>query len=145
MRTFYLYQINDFCVNLYKDAPYKLFRILKDVYYTSRYNQTLAISSYDQVTEKFSKEFLHNYLFHYYRLELYYHSKNHIHTISNNYEYSKLLVSCYYLKLRASIGYSSFFQCLNQFSSNIFVCDFDNLDYFWLSKVVKNEKNMVNQ
>ena len=145
MRTFYLYQINDFCVSLYEQSPYKLYHILKDIYYTSKYNQSIAISSYEQITDKFSKQFLHDYIFNYYRLELYYHGRNHVHTISNHYEYSKLMVSCYSLKLKTSISYPSFFGCLNQFSSNIFVCDFENQDYFWLGKVVKNEKSLVNQ
>ena len=58
MRIFYLYQINDFCRDLYEEYPCKLYRILKDIYYTSKYNQSLAISSYDQVTLKFNREFI---------------------------------------------------------------------------------------
>ena len=35
------------------------------------------------------------------------------------------------------------FYDINNYSDNIFICDFDNKDYFWLNKVVKNEKILV--
>ena len=145
MRTFYLYQINDFCMDLYEKYPYKLYHILKDMYYTSKYNQSIAISSYEQVTDKFSRQFLYDFLFQHYRLEVYYHTKNHVHTISNHYEYSRLLVSSYSLKLKSNLSYPSFFNCLNEYSNHIFVCDFENQDYFWLHKVINFEKKLVNQ
>ena len=145
MRTFYLYQINDFCLNLYQKYPYKLYRLLKDTYYTSKYNQSIAISSYEQITEKFSRQFLHDFIFNYFKLDLYYHTKNYVHTISCHHEYSKLLISSYSLKMSSNINYSSFFKCLNQYSDSIFVCDFENQDYFWLDKVVNSEKNVIKQ
>ena len=145
MRVFYLYRINDFCKDLYEEYPYRLYRILKDVYYTSKYNQSVAISSYEQITIKFNKEFLHKYIFQDYRLELYYHYKNNVHMISSNDEYSKLMVSSYSLKLKSNINCSSFFRCLRNFSDNIFVCDFENGDYFWLSKIIIPEKKLVKE
>ncbi len=145
MRIFYLYQINDFCRDLYEEYPCKLYRILKDIYYTSKYNQSLAISSYDQVTLKFNREFIQKYIFQRYRLDLFYHYKNNVHTISCSGEYSKLMVSGYSLKLKSSINYPSFFDCLNDFSDNIFVCDFENGDYFWLDRVIISRKSVVKE
>ena len=140
MRIFYIYQINDFCKDLYNRYPYQLYSMLKDTYYTSKYNQPLAISSYDQLTQKFNKTFLHDFIFHKYKLNHYYHCKNNIHTLYNNREYSKLLVSSYSLKLKTSSNYPNFFQRLNEFENRIFVCDFENEDYFWLNKVINKGK-----
>ncbi len=145
MRTFYLYQINDFCLDLYQKYPFKLYHLLRDTYYTSKYNQPLAISSYEQITDKFNKQFLHDFVFNHSKMDMYYHTKNYVHTISNHYEYSKLMISSYSLKLKTNINYSSFFSCIGKYSDGIFVCDFENQDYFWLSKVIDFEKNMVKQ
>lgn len=143
MRTFYLYQINDFCADLYKKYPYRLYQILKDIYYTSKYNQPIAINSYPQIVDKFCKEYLHNYLFQYYKLDLYYHAINHMHIISNHKENTKLFISSYSLKLKTNLNNPSFFKSLNDYNSYIFVCDFENQDYFWLSKALNFEKNLV--
>ena len=145
MRIFYLYQINDLCKDLYDNYPCRLYRILKDTYYTSKYNQSLAISSYEEVTLKFNKEFVKKYVFQQYRLEMYYHYKNNVHVLSSNDEYSKLMVSSYSLKLKSNLNCPSFFKCLNSFSDNIFVCDFENGDYFWLHKIMIPEKKLVKE
>ncbi len=143
MRTFYLYQINDLCKDLYSNYPYKLYHILKDIYYTSKYNQPIAISSYEQVTDKFNKQYLDNFIFQKYRLDLYYLCKGHIHTISSHQEYSKLMVSSYSLKLKTNLSFSSFFPCICQYNSSIFVCDFENNDYFWLNKIINREETLI--
>ena len=137
MRTFYLYNMNDFCKNIYKQYPYKLYLILKDIYYTSKYNLTLASSSYEEITDKFQKQFLHDYIFNNHKLNHYYHLKNNAHSITNSNEYSQLLVSIYSLKLKTNIKYPKFFNTLNNYSDNIFICDFENNDYFWLKKIIK--------
>ena len=143
MRVFYLYQINELCQDLYEKYPYRLYHILKDVYYTSKYNQPIAISSYDQITEKFNKVFIDNFINNEYRLKLYYHNTNHIHIISNTNEYSTLMVSRYSLKLKTNLNYSSFFKTINDYNEKIFVCDFQNSDYFWLNRIVNNDKNKI--
>ncbi len=145
MRVFYLYQVNELCLDLYERYPYRLYHILKDIYYTSKYNQSIAISSYEQVTDKFSREFLDNFIHQHYKLDLYYHSKNHVHTISSNDEYSKLMISGYSLKLKSNLSYPSFFDCIHQYSESIFVCDFINQDYFWLHKVINKEEIMIKE
>lgn len=145
LRVFYLYQINDFCLDLYQQYPYRLYRILKDTYYTSKYHQQYAISSYEQVTNKFNRQFLHDFVKWHYKLDLYYHYKNSTHTISSNREYSNLLVSSYSLKIKSNLSYPSFFDSINDYNDSIFVCDFDNQDYFWLSKVIHKGKNVVKE
>ena len=76
---------------------------------------------------------------------MYYHYKNNVHVLSSNDEYSKLMVSSYSLKLKSNLNCPSFFKCLNSFSDNIFVCDFENGDYFWLHKIMIPEKKLVKE
>lgn len=141
MRVFYIYNVNDFFCSVYDKYPYKLYKMLEDAYFTSRHGVVASSSIYDQMITNFNKLFINNYLFANNKLDVYYYKKNNIHLISNRYEYSKLMVSSYCLKLKTNLNYPKFFEHIRDYSDNIFVCDFENQDYFWLSKVIKTERN----
>ncbi len=140
MRVFYIYNVNDFFCSIYDKYPYKLYKMLEDAYYTNRYNMMLSSSLYEQMITNFNKLFINNYLFANNKLDVYYYNKNNTHVISNSQEYSKLMVTSYCLKLKTNLSYPKFFNHIHDYSDNIFICDFENQDYFWLNKVVKNEK-----
>ena len=143
MRVFYIYSINDFLSSLYEKYPYKLYKMLEDAYYTNKHNIVLASSKYEQITTNFNKLYVNNYLYANNRLNAYYYRKNNIHILSNNNEHSKLMVSSYCLKLKTNLNYPSFFYNIKSYNDNIFICDFENGDYFWLNKITKLEKMPV--
>lgn len=143
MRVFYIYNVNDFFCSVYDKYPYKLYKMLEDAYYTNKHNLVLSSTQYEQIITNFNKLFLNNYLLVNNKLDMYYYTKNNIHIISSREEYSKLMISSYYLKLKTNLNYPTFFKNIKNYSDNIFICDFQNKDYFWLNKVVKNEKNPV--
>ena len=143
MRTFYIYNVNDFFCSVYDKYPYKLYKMLEDAYLTNKHNLVLSSNYYEQIITKFNKLFINNYLFANNKLDAYYYKKNNIHIISSREEYSKLMVSSYCLKLKSNRNCPSFFQNIRSYSDNIFICDFENQDYFWLNKVIKVEKNYV--
>ena len=55
------------------------------------------------------------------------------------------MVTSYCLKIKTNINYPKFFDNINTYSDNIFVCDFINNDYFWLNKIAKNKDNLIKQ
>lgn len=145
MRVFYIYNINDYFCSMYDKYPYKLYKMLEDVYLTNRYNMMLASSIYEQIITNFNKLFINNYIFANNKLDMYYYNKNNMHLISNRYEYSKLMVNSYCLKIKTNLNYPKFFDSINNYSDNIFVCDFINKDYFWLNKIAKRKDNLIKQ
>ena len=140
MRVFYLYNVNDFFCSVYERYPYNLYKMLEEAYFTNKHQMMVASSYYEELITNFNKLYLNNYLFANNKLDAYYYRKNNIHVISSRLEYSKLMVNGYCLKLKTNLNYPKFFEHIRDYSDNIFVCDFDNQDYFWLSKVVKSEK-----
>ena len=62
------------------------------------------------------------------------------HILNDGVEKTKLTVYNTYIKIRTNQNLTSFFKVLNK-EKNIFVCDFNNKDYFWLSKV--SSKSLV--
>lgn len=140
MRVFYIYNINDFFCSMYDRYPYKLYKMLEDAYFTNGHDMMVANSIYEQVITNFNKLFINNYLFANNKLDVYYYHKNNIHIISNRNEYSKLMVTSYCLKLKTNLNYPKFFNALYDYGDNIFICDFENKDYFWLNKAIKRQK-----
>lgn len=140
MRIFYIYNINDLFTSVYEKYPYKLYKMLEEAYYTNKYSLVVASDMYEQVIVNFNKLFMNDFLQFNNKLDVYYYRKNNIHLISSNSEYSKLLVSGYCIKLKTNLNYPKFFETINGYGDNIFVCDFENGDYFWLNKIVKSVK-----
>ena len=140
MRVFYIYNVNDFLCSMYEKYPYKLYKMLEDAYFTKKHDILLSSSLYDQMIMNFNKLFMNNYVVANHKLDMYYYHKSNMHIISSRCEYSKLMVSSYCLKLKSNLNYPSFFQTIHEYSDNIFVCDFENQDYFWLNQVVKREE-----
>ena len=143
MRTFYLYNINDLLCNVYDSYPYNLYKMLEEAHYSKNYNLSKSATIYDQLLNNYNKLYINNFLHINNKMDVYYYNKNNSHLISSRGEYSKLLVNSYCLKVKSNLNYPKFFYDINIYSNNIFVCDFDNKDYFWLNKVVKKEKILV--
>ena len=143
MRVFYIYNVNDFFTSVYDKYPYKLYKMLEDAYYTNKHNIVLSSTYYEQITTNFNKLYINNYINVNNKIDGYYYNKNNIHIISSRDEYSKLMVSSYCLKLKTNLNYPTFFKNITTYSDNIFICDFENQDYFWLNKVTKLEKTPV--
>ena len=143
MRTFYIYNINDFLCSVYGEYPYKLYMMLEEVYYTNKHDLVRASGLYEQIITNFNKLYMNNYLIANNKIDSYYYNKCNLHLISSRGEYSRLVVSSYCIKVKTNLNYPKFFYDINKYSDRIFICDFENRDYFWLNRVVKNEKVLV--
>lgn len=126
---------------MYHEYPYKLYKMLEDIYLTSKYDETLAEAMYEQINHKYNQAFMNNYLKNKNKLDAYYHNKDNTHIISSRYDYSKLLVDTYYIKIKSNLNFTNFFRQISTYSNHIFICDFENKDYFWLEKVIKLDNN----
>lgn len=142
MRTFYVYNVKDFVYSLYEKYPYQLYKMLEDAYLTNKYDMVLSSSYYGQITNNFNKLFMNHYIMANHKLNGYYYKKDNTHVITSNQEYSKLMIGSHFLKLKSNINYPCFFDTIKDFRGNIFVCDFENQDYFWLEVVSSNNKKI---
>ena len=143
MRTFYVYNINDYFTSVYDNYPYRLYKMLEDAYISNRYNKKNTSMVYDQIITNYNKLFVNNYIIANNKFDVFYYNKDNIHLISSRREYTKLMVTSYCLKIKSNVNYPKFFDNIGNYSDNIFICDFDNNDYFWLNKVIKNKEIYV--
>jgi len=137
MRTFYAFCINDFYFDMYNKHSYQLYKILEDIYYTKNYDKFNSYRLYKQVVNTINKMLCNGYITKNHRLSYEYSCDNNTHFIKKKEEHSKMVISNVNIKIISDVNYPSFFDDINNYASNVFVCDFDNKDYFWLDKVVK--------
>lgn len=137
MRTYYAFIIKDSLMHFYNRKPYSLYKILEQIYNLKNNDITLGYRLLEQVTTPFGKKKTSNYLYEMHYNELSYSKNEYEHKIKNLYsnEITLLKVFNSHVKITSNTNYSSFFNSIGGYSNNIFVCDFVNRDYFWISKI----------
>ncbi len=139
MRKFYLFRIQKKYQGETPDDLKSLYTILENLYYLNTNKLNFGLSIYNQLCKKFDKNkilqyfkdrFPNNTIF-----------KNRVIIKGNEKSLISINESCIVLYTNASI--SSVLKYLNLFDNNIFVCDFDNKDYFWLKKITNESKMLV--
>lgn len=140
MRTFYVFNVNDYFFTMYRETPYRIYEMLEDIYHIKNYDLRMTVRLYGQMVCKINKLMMNEYLYNNYSMYKDYDRECNTHSISTNYEYSRLVVSNTHLKIKTNRNYPLFFESLNRYNNNIFVCDFENKDYFWLDKITQKDR-----
>ena len=137
MRTFYIFNINDYLATLTKDNPYNLFKTLEGVYYLDKNDIDIGLNLFDQITVPFHKDDINKLLFETYKDNDFYTKRGNKHKIYNKYlnETIEMEPHCAYILLKTNCSKRYIFQNL-LINNNLFACDFHNKDYFWLEKIV---------
>lgn len=121
---------------LYEDNPSSLFHILKQIYYLGNHDLSYGKTLFNQLVDKLDKIKLDNNIFIKFHQSMPYSKRGNTHYINNLYknEISRLIVKNAYIKLEIENDASSFFDILKEIESNLFVCDFEYSDFFWIDK-----------
>lgn len=137
MRTFYIFKVKEEYAILTKNNPYPLFRMLDFIYNLDKEEISRGVDLFYKLVEKLNSKALDIQLFKNYRENYFYTKFKNIHQVNNFYkkEESKLVVRNHYLLLESTIVKPAFLEDL-KFVSNLFLCDFENKDYFWLEKLL---------
>ena len=135
MRKYYLFLITRTAYQAYQSKEMILFQSLKKLKDTK--NHIEGLSLYFQICDPFLPELLVNYFSKKYvtkpKRHYYFHDSNK----SQSY-YLELNYSCLIL---LSNDYLPFlFRNISYYSPYIFVCDFENEDYFWLRDITSRSK-----
>ena len=87
--------------------------------------------------ESFNKDYLNTNIYEYYKNR---HSYTKIHNTHMIYDYytkeeSKLIINNDYLLIKSTKQVPTFLKAITK-KEYIFVCDFENIDYFWLEELL---------
>lgn len=137
MRIYYVFDVKDEFVSLYKDNANTLYNILNQMYYMKREDINYGYNLFKQIVNKQDKFKLDKYIFLLMHNKMKYSKKDHDHVINNLYkdEVSILKVKNTHILINSNKSYTEFFNILYDYNPNLFVCDFINHDYFFISNI----------
>ena len=137
MRKYYLFKIKKEYYNLTKNNPYNLYKAIESIYNIKIEDIKSAYNFFNQIRETFNKEYLNNNIYEYYKNRYTYSKVNNTHMIYDYYnkEESKLVINSNYLLIKSTLPIPSFLKAITK-KDKVFVCDFDNIDYFWLEELI---------
>ena len=136
MREFYIFNItNEYKYDI-KIDPYFLYKIFEELHNINSYDMKYCVNIYNNITKPINKKYINNKIYNEYKNDESYTKFMNKHQINNYYsnENSVLIIKNSYIKLDTTTYKSSFLKYLQKFK-NLFVCDFDNKDYFWLETI----------
>lgn len=137
MRTYYIFNVNKYFSYMYKYKPFKMYKMFEEIYYSKSYDSINTYRNFEVVANPFSKTMLNEYIYYEFKQKYSYTRRDNKHILDS--EGSTLIINNYNIKLVTQNNYSIFFKYLNNYNKNLFVCDFENMDYFWLCKLCTNE------
>ena len=142
MRTYYIFKINKYFAYIYKRWPYKMYKIIEELYYTKDYDMLISYRYYKKFALEFNKLAINEYIYNINKSNNNYYRDNNIHILNND-NYNKLKVNSACLILKTDDIYSVFLNDLSEYLDNVFICDFKNKDYFWLESLNKDRQNKL--
>lgn|SRR5574344_1575843 len=136
MRRFYIFSINKEFKTLTKNSPYNLFKTFENLYYLTSDNSNIAINLYENITTPINRIEVNNKLFNQYKEDDHYSKFMNTHLYNNFYndETTKLMIGNAYMVLDTSSSSPMFLKKIAEYS-NLFACDFQNKDYFWIESI----------
>ena len=140
MRTYYIFKINKYFAYIYKRWPYKMYKIIEELYNTKEYDMLISYRYYKRFAVEFNKLAVNEYIYGVNKKDKYYRRDNSIHIINND-KYNKLTVNSTCIILKTDDVFSVFLQDLGVYLDNVFICDFKNQDFFWLDSLNKDRQN----
>jgi len=136
MRTYYAFIIKDSLMNFYKDRPYSLYKILEQIYKLKNNDLMLGYRLLEQVTRPFGIKKIDKFIYKKHFDELEYSRIDDEHMIKNLYSEEITFLKAFnsHVRIKTNNNCSAFFSSIQEYDENIFICDFENADFFWINK-----------
>ncbi|MFI3260230.1 MAG: sporulation inhibitor of replication protein SirA [bacterium] len=137
MRTFYIFYINNEFKVLARSNPYNLFKTMETIYYLDKHDLSVGANLFEQVAIPFDREKLNQFIYKNHEDNDFYTKNRNTHKIYNKYRDENTVIETHlaYLSLKTNVNKKEVFKKVH-INDNMFVCDFENKDYFWLDKVI---------
>lgn len=137
MRKYYLFIIKSDYYKNYKNNSYVLYNTLRNLYMLNQKNFSYGVSLYHSVCQLISKDLLIRYI----------QRKYHHQTICPNrmkifssHETSIVEINHSCIVVLTNVNFPDILKTFYIYHKKIFICDFYNEDYFWLSDQMKKVK-----
>lgn len=129
MREYNLFVIQKEYVSIYQKRPKELFQLLYHLE-TLNYNYNYGITLFEQLCKKIEIEAICHYFYQKYGCKQ-----------SRKYRFNEGIIELKPTRIiiRSTVDLPRCFSIFNRYNHNIFVCDFQNQDYFFLNDFLKKK------
>ena len=136
MKEYFIFSIKRDFAKLYKDRPRELFYIFNRIYNMKEIDKEYGYNLFEQISLFFDKKQLNKFITRNYIDKIMYSYNNNEHIVNNLFlnEISILKIRSSNLKIETNHDDSSFLNTLKEYPGNLFICDFNNQNYFFLKK-----------
>ncbi len=136
MRVYYIFLIKKEIYEITKSKPENLYKLLESIYLLNNDDVVLGFKMFEKICRIIPKKNLSKLIKDTFIEDLSYTSFSSTHMINDffNNESTKLLLNNSHIKVKSNNMYPKFFRVLESIP-NLFVCDFINMDYFFLKDV----------
>lgn len=119
-----------------KNKPENIYNTLESIYMMDEEKTEYGKVMLESISDKINKNDISMLLKDIYRENLNFNTFGNIHTYNDFFknEQSKIYIYNTYMKIKTNVNNPIFFEDIKNIK-NLFVCDFINLDYFWLKSV----------
>ena len=142
MKRYFIFKIRKEFVSLYKDNKRVLYNILRQIYYLDKSEVRYGYNLFSQLILPIDKSKIDRDLFIKLHQDIPYIKRKDTHIINNLYkdEVSRLTIKSSYMKLEIEQNFSSFFEIINKYNDDLFVCEFYYHDFFFLNEMFCENK-----
>lgn len=137
MRKYYLFIIKPEYHKSFQSKPKVLFETLYNLYQLKDPNFTYGISLFDSICQPFSVKLLNNYIQNRYTCTLKSDKVIQVHSVK---ERTFLQINHACIIVKSNVNFPEVMKIFQIYNKNIFVCDFQNNDYFWLNAQMQKRK-----
>lgn len=135
VRKYYLFIIKKEYGNTYKNKSYVLYKILENLSHLKTCDFSYGIQIFEELCLPFSVKLLSNYIDN--RIS-YRRINSKIIQLDDYIERTYLQLGYPCTIIKSNINNPKILKVFHIYSKEIFVCDFENKDYFWLSEQIKS-------
>lgn len=137
MRKFYVFYINNEFKKIAGTNPYNLYKTMENIYFLEKNDLSIGMNLFEQVAIPFDKNKMNKFIFENFKENDYYMNNRNTHRMYNKYRDETLIIETHfaYISIKTNISKKCIFKNI-YLNKNLFVCDFENKDYFWIEKVL---------
>lgn len=138
-----MFFINDEIFKQTKNNQYSLFKLLEKIYFMESNDIYLGVKLFEKLANSINKENMNRLIKSIHKDNMNYMNYNYTHIINDFYsnENTKLMINNIFLKIKTTLSFPTFFKDIKNYK-NVFICDFINLDYFYLKDIFLIEKQI---
>ena len=137
MRKYHLFKIQNDYYKRYKNNPKVLYQTLDHILQLKNANAVYGISLYQSICEPFSANLLKNYIQNRFTCSQLTDKVMQVHSIT---EHTLLQIGYACIIIMTNVNFPELLKVFHIYHKQIFVCDFENKDYFWLSLQIQKRK-----